>query len=164
LAARHLADIGAKRIAFVGGFEGHPVTLERMSGYVELTEELRVEPIQIFGRPSRAFGRDCANDLIKNHTEVDAAVCFNDLVALGLLSGFAQSSVAVGSDFRIVGFDDIEECALVYPRLSSIRCDVGSFGRRSAETMLAWLETGERPPARDLAPVKLVVRQSSSSM
>lgn len=163
LAARHLADIGAKRIAFVGGLDSHPVTQERMTGYVELMEELGMEPIQIFGRPTRAFGRDTAAALIKKHPDVDAAVCFNDLVALGLLSGFAQTSVTVGRDFRIVGFDDIEECALVYPRLSSIRCDVGEFGRRSAQRMLEWLESGVRPPEYDLAPVKLVVRQSSGS-
>ncbi|MGI9402529.1 MAG: LacI family DNA-binding transcriptional regulator [Rhizobiaceae bacterium] len=164
LAAGHLADIGARRIAFVGGLEHHPVALERMTGYLELMEQLGQEPIQIFGRPTRTFGRDAAATLIKNHPEVDAALCFNDLVALGMLAGFAQTPITVGSDFRIVGFDDIEECALVFPRLSSVRCDVGSFGRRSAEKMLEWLESGVRPPARDLAPVKLVVRQSSSNI
>ena len=94
--------------------------------------------------------------------EIDAALCFNDLVALGMLSGFAAVRRARSArEFRLVGFDDIEECALAYPQLSSVRCDVASFGRHSAQTMLRWLETGERPPERELAPVELVARQSS---
>jgi LacI family transcriptional regulator, galactose operon repressor len=161
LAARHLLQVGAGRIAFVGGLENRPVTQERMTGYVELMEELGAEITILFGRPSRAFGRDAAKTLIEQHPKVDAAVCFNDLVALGLLAGFAQSGVAVGRDFKIVGFDDIEECALVFPQLSSVHCDIGSFGKRSALTMLEWLETGKLPAARDLAPVKFVARQSS---
>ena len=161
LAARHLVDLGARRVAFVGGLEERPVTRERMSGYMDVMAEYGLEPVTFNGRPTRAFGRDMALALAREHPRVDAAICFNDLVALGMLSGFAQCGVAVGSDFRLVGFDDIEECALVYPQLSSVRCDVASFGRRSATTMLEWLETGRRPPQRELAGVELVARQSS---
>jgi LacI family transcriptional regulator len=32
-----------------------------------------------------------------------------------MLAGFAQAGVAVGRDFGLVGFDDIEECALTWP-------------------------------------------------
>ncbi|MFZ2101263.1 MAG: LacI family DNA-binding transcriptional regulator [Oricola sp.] len=161
LAARHLVDLGAKRIAFVGGLEARPVTRERMSGYMKVMEEAGIEPAPFYGRPSRAFGRDMALTIAREHPMIDAAICFSDLVALGMLSGFAQCGVRLGTEFRLVGFDDIEECALVYPQLSSVRCDVASFGRRSATTMLRWLETGERPPEREYAPVELVARQSS---
>ncbi|MEX3010736.1 LacI family DNA-binding transcriptional regulator [Hoeflea sp. TYP-13] len=161
LAARHLVDVGARRIAFVGGLEERPVTRERMSGYLEVMAELGIEPVTFHGRSTRAFGRDMAMTLVSEHPEIDAAMAFNDLVALGMLSGFAQCGVNVGSDFRLVGFDDIEECALVYPQLSSVRCDVASFGRRSATTMLEWLESGKRPPEKEFAGVELVARQSS---
>ncbi|MCP4318100.1 MAG: substrate-binding domain-containing protein [Hyphomicrobiales bacterium] len=161
LAARHLVELGAKRIAFVGGLEDRPVTRERMSGYLEIMAEKGIAPMTFHGRPSRAFGRDMAMTIVRDHAEIDAAICFSDLVALGMLSGFAQSGVGVGSDFRLVGFDDIEECALVYPQLSSVRCDVARFGRRSATTMLEWLETGKCPPEREYASVELVARQSS---
>ena len=73
-------------------------------------------------------------------------ICFSDLVALGMLAGFAQAGVRVGTDIRLVGFDDIEECALTWPQLSSVRCDVARFGRESAEAMLAWIEDGSARP------------------
>jgi LacI family transcriptional regulator, galactose operon repressor len=161
LATRHLRELGARNIAFVGGLEDRPVTIERMSGYLEVMAEDDLRPMALHGRPSRSFGRDVAVTLARRHPEIDAALCFSDLVALGMLSGFAQAGVRLGTDFRLVGFDDIEECAVVWPQLSSVRCDVAQFGRRSAETMLTWLEQGEVPPSIHRTPVELVARQSS---
>ena len=132
-----------------------------MSGYFAVMAEAGLEPIAFHGRPSRAFGRDIALELARTHPELEAVICFSDLVALGMLAGFAQAGVRVGDDLRLVGFDDIEECALSWPQLSSVRCDVARFGRGSAEAMLAWLETGEQPPATHLAPVELIARHSS---
>jgi LacI family transcriptional regulator len=91
----------------------------------------------------------------------DAAICFNDLVALGMLSGFGALGRQVGRDFRLVGFDDIEECAMVFPQLSSVRCGIAGFGRDTATTLLAWLEDGARPAPESRAPVDLVCRASS---
>lgn len=161
LATRHLVDLGCRGIAFIGGLEDRPVTLERMAGYVEVMEAEGFAPRYFPGRPSRAFGRDAARELAREHGAVDAAVCFSDLVALGMLSGFAERGVRLGSDFRLVGFDDIEECSLVYPQLSSVRCDIARFGERSAETILRWIDEGQRPPDTRRWPVELVARHSS---
>lgn len=161
LAAEHLLGLGLRRIAFVGGLENRPVTDERMAGYRAAMAAAGLPTLALHGRPSRAFGRDMALSLRAEHPEIEAAICFSDLVALGMLAGFAQAGVGVGTDFRLVGFDDIEECALTWPQLSSVRCDVARFGREAAEAMLAWLEDGVQPPATRLAPVELVVRASS---
>lgn len=161
LATRHLIGLGARRIAFVGGLEDRPITLERMAGYTEAMEQAGLVPRHFSGRPSRALGRDLAAEIARAHPETDAAVCFSDLVALGMLSGFAEAGVHLGKDFRLVGFDDIEECSLVYPRLSSVRCDAKRFGERSAEVMLSWIIDEIRPPDQQRSPVELVARQSS---
>ncbi len=161
LATRHLIGQGARRIVFIGGFDDRPVTRERMAGHLEVMGAAGLAPTAFHGRPSRAFGRDIALRLAATRPEIEAAICFSDLVALGMLAGFAEAGVVVGDRFRLVGFDDIEECALTWPRLSSVRCGVASFGCRSAEAMLAWLEAGARPPEFHLAPVELMARHSS---
>lgn len=161
LAAQHLVDLGARRIAFVGGVENRSVNTERMSGYLAVMAEQGLAPIAVHGHPSRLFGRDTALELARTHPEIEAAICFSDLVALGMLAGYAEAGVRIGHDLRLVGFDDIEECALCWPRLSSVRCDVARFGRYSAEAMLAWLETGTHPAPVHLAPVELIARNSS---
>ncbi len=161
LATEHLLALGLKKIAFVGGLKGRAVTEERMSGYLSTLEDAGLEPLTLLGRSSRAFGREAAHRLTSDHPQIEGALCFNDLVALGMLTGFAEQGRRVGSDFRLVGFDDIEDCEQSFPALSSVRCNIGSFGQRSAESIINWLENGRRPPPETYTPVTLVARASS---
>jgi LacI family transcriptional regulator len=161
MATDHLLAQGARRIAFVGGLEGREVTQARMSGYLAALAAAGKEPLFLPGRPIRAFGRETALRLAAGHPQVDAVLCFSDLVALGFLSGCAEIGRQVGRDLRVVGFDDIEECAQVWPALSSVRCDIAGFGRGVAETVLGWLQTGTRPQPETVTPVDLVIRASS---
>ena len=161
MAALHLVMRGATRIAFVGGVAGRPVTAERMAGYLEVMEETGQAALTLAGRASRAFGREVAQVLARDHPEVDGVICFNDLVALGILSGAVEQGRRVGPGFRVVGFDDIEECEQCFPRLTSVHCDVAGFGRLTADMLLAWLEEGVVPPAETRTDVRLVARASS---
>ena len=161
LAAQHLIDTGARRIAFVGGIEGRAVTAERLSGYLSVLAENGREPLVMPGRPTRACGRECADLLAAG--PCDAAVCFNDLVALGVISGNARRGRVVGQDFRLVGFDDIEEAAQSFPTLSTVHCGIAEFGQAMAATLMRWLRDGEHPVAELRTPVRLVLRGSSTA-
>jgi LacI family transcriptional regulator len=161
LATEHLLKAGARRIAFVGGQVGRPVTLERMSGYMAVLAEHGVAPLSMLGRASRRFGHDTALRLASEQRDVDAVLCFNDLVALGVVAGCAQIGRPVGSALKVVGFDGIEEGADSWPGLTTIDCDIAGFGRQVAETVAAWLDSGTRPPPVTRRPVRLVVRGSS---
>ena len=161
LATRHLIEIGARRIAFVGGVEGRPITAERLSGYIAEMHRIGADPVILHGRATRTFGRETAERLTAERPEIDAAVCFNDLVALGMMAGFARLGRRLGGDFRLVGFDDIEDCAQVWPQLSSVSCDIARFGRDTAASLLDWLRDGTRPVPERRAPVHLVARASS---
>ena len=163
MATRHLLDQGARRVAFVGGLEGRAVTQERMSGYLQVLAEAGLEPLVLQGKPSRAFGREMAHLLARAHPDCDAVLCFNDLLALGVLAGCQEIGRKVGAGFRVVGFDDIEDAAQAYPALTSVRCDVSGFGRLTAKTIVGWLENRTLPEAECHLPVELVVRQSSQS-
>lgn len=163
IATEHLLSGRQGRVAFVGGIEGSSVLQERMSGYLDAVEAAGLSPLVIAGRASRAFGREMARRLQQDHPNVDAVMCFNDLVALGLLSGCAEVGRKVGGDgLRIVGFDDIEECSQTWPALSSVRCDIAGFGRMIAGTVLDWLLSGKVPAEEVRTPVALMVRQSSA--
>jgi LacI family transcriptional regulator len=160
LAVDHLVHGGARRIAFVGGIPGRAVTAERMQGYLDAMAAMGQAPQVLPGRPTRALGRDMA-DWLLDHPEFDAAICFNDLVALGLSAGYAGRGHQVGRDLRVVGFDDLEDAAAAFPALSSVGCGIDSFGRRMAASLLDWLTTGICPPPETRTPVRLVVRTSS---
>jgi LacI family transcriptional regulator len=161
LATEHLLAMGARHIAFVGGLEGRAVTQLRMSGYLEILAAQGLKALHLPGRPGRAFGRETARRLAVEHPAVDAVLCFNDLTALGLLTGCTELGRPVGTSLKIVGFDDIEDCAQVFPALSSVRCDIAGFGRSMAEAVLDWLENDRHPPPETVTPVTLIPRASS---
>ena len=161
LAVRHLLTEGCRRIAFVGGVSERGVTKERMAGYLTEVSAAGMEPLLLSGRATRSFGRDAACQLLRENADVDGAICFNDLVALGMISGFAEAGREVGSSFKIVGFDGIEESAQSYPALTSVGCDIASFGVRVASIVLDWLQDGKFPSPELRTPVNLLVRRSS---
>lgn len=161
IATRHLLDQGARHVAFVGGLEGRAVTQERMAGYLQVLAAEGMEPLVLSGKSSRAFGREMAHVLVRDHPGCDAVLCFNDLLALGLLTGCHEVGRRVGTDIKVVGFDDIEDAAQAYPSLTSVRCDVAGFGRRTATTIVSWLEDGTVPAPETRSAVALIVRESS---
>ncbi|MEX0318996.1 MAG: LacI family DNA-binding transcriptional regulator [Ruegeria sp.] len=162
IATQHLLKQGAQRIAFVGGLEGRDVTRERMVGYIEALDAVSMQPLLLTGKASRSFGREAAMRLASEYSDCDAALCFNDLVALGLLAGCHELQRSIGSDFRVVGFDDIEEASHSWPSLTSVHCDVAGFGQGVAQTMLTWLEDGSIPEKTHRTAVALRVRGSSA--
>ena len=163
-ATQHLLAEGAARIAFVGGLPNRPITLQRMRGYREVLATAGMPELVLPGRSTREFGRDCAEKLAADHPEVDAVVCFNDLVALGLMSGCQQISRPVGAGgLSVMGFDDIEECAQVWPPLSTVACDIAGFGEEMAKVVLAWIKDGTRPAPEYLSPVSLALRASTGT-
>lgn len=162
LATDHMLAAWGKNIAFVGGVEARDITIERKSGYIKKMADMGLEPRSFHGQANRAFGYETAIDIAKNHPEITGVVTFNDLVALGMLGGFAQAGVKVGKDIGIVGFDDIQEASQCYPKLSSVRCDVNAFGQQTADVLLNWVEKDVRPNDQVRFPVDLVLRASST--
>ncbi|MCT4610303.1 MAG: LacI family transcriptional regulator [Pelagimonas sp.] len=162
MATQHLLDMGCKRIAFMGGLDGRPITQERMSGYLAVLKANGLDPLVLTGEATRSFGRNMIATLRTDHPDVDGVICFNDLVALGASSACIELGVRVGRDLRLVGFDDIEDCQNSYPPLSSVSCNIPGFAKYTAERLLAWVKNGEIPQENNRLGVELVARASSN--
>ncbi|WP_422047849.1 LacI family DNA-binding transcriptional regulator [Shimia sp.] len=161
LATEHLLSQGAKQIAFVGGLDGRPVTQERVSGYLKVMDERGQQPVVLTGAATRQFGREQAQVLQERFPEVDGVICFNDLVALGLVASASAQGRLIGAELRVVGVDDIEECAHSAPPLSSVSCRIPEFATHISDTLLGWLTQGPAPAPDVRTPVSLMVRASS---
>ncbi|MGC3939659.1 LacI family DNA-binding transcriptional regulator [Roseobacter sp. EG26] len=160
-ATLHLYERGCRRVAFVGGLAGRAVTQERMSGYLEVVAQRGQEPVVITGAASYDFGVSGVKQLMNEHPDVDGVLCFNDLVALGLLSGGQSLGRKIGQDLRIVGFDNIEGCEQSQPQLTSVSCGIPQFAQEVSRRILVWLNEGSAPETGTRMPVDLVVRKSS---
>ena len=161
IATEHLLEMGCKRVAFLGGLEGRAVTEERMSGYLWTLNENDMKPIVLTGQATRSFGKDLVAKLKADHPDVDGVICFNDLVALGVLSACPELGIRAGKDLRVVGFDDIEDCQDSYPPLTSVSCKIPAFATTTAAQIVAWVKDGKVPDVTKRSPVKLIKRASS---
>lgn len=160
-ATRHLIEQGAREIAFLGGLPGRAVTRERKAGWREALKAQGIAEIAFHGKANMAFGAQMAETLLTEHPGVDAALCYNDRIALGLMAGFARAGRPLGSGFRLVAFGDGEDAAHGWPPLSLVACDAAALARDTAERLIGWMTENTQPAPETRNPVRLVARTSS---
>jgi LacI family transcriptional regulator len=161
IATQHLLDEGCKRIAFLGGLQGRPVTHERKSGYLSVLAAHGVEPVVLTGLATRSFGRFMAARLKADYADVDGVLCFNDQVALGVLSACAEHGPRVGQKLKVIGIDGIEDCRDSFPSLTSVNCNISDLANAAATSLLSWITEGKKPAETTRLPISLVQRSSS---
>ena len=93
----------------------------------------------------------------------EALICYDDVVALGIMDALRSHGLHVPDDIGLVGFDDIPFAGISNPRLTTIAQPSEEVGRRAFTTLLACLKNGEMPESCML-PVRLVVRESTTTV
>ena len=123
---------------------------------------LRTEPHgRVECAPTRLDAAHHAPALFTGALPPTAAVCYNDAVALGLMLGLRRHGLEPGRDFALTGFDGIAEAALGTPPLTTLSAAPRERGRQAAELVLQRLQQPRAAGRQVLAPVELVVRESS---
>jgi LacI family transcriptional regulator len=162
-ATAHLIAVGHRRIAFVGGVSSMLIREERVAGYKLALEEAGVwlDPSLIIETTANySGGGAAAPQLINLNEPASAALCFNDVVAIGLTRALMEAGVSVGSDFDVIGFDDIEEVKHTLPALSSVSVNPRDLGSRAAQLLMRHIASGDFEPEAVLCPTTLALRDS----
>ena len=163
LAGDHLLERGHRRIAFVGGDAGLPQIRERLQGVRESVgndDALTVLSPQTL---TVAGGREAGEQIIGMPAarRPTAAICANDLLALGLLQEMVRHGVRVPDELAIVGYDDIDFAAAAAVPLSSVRKPRQELGRRAVQLLLDEASNPDHRHEQLLFEPQLVVRESS---
>jgi LacI family transcriptional regulator len=138
-AVQHLLRLGHRRIAFLGGLEGMVVHEERCAGYRAALQAAGLgndSSLIVECAPSRQGGRDALTTVLATAEPPTAALCFNDVVAFGVLDCLAERGLMAGGDFAVVGFDDVEAAARAVPPLTTVRVDSHGLGEKAAQLLL----------------------------
>jgi LacI family transcriptional regulator, galactose operon repressor len=162
-ATAHLVEHGHRRIAFIGGTSSLFVREERLTGYRLALEEAGIpldESLVIETMNNYSGGGAAVPQLLNLHEPATAALCFNDVVAIGLIRGLTQAGVTVGCDFAVIGFDDIEEAKHTIPALTSIAVNARGLGSRAAQLLMRQIASGDFEPEAILCPTSLIIRAS----
>ncbi|HZZ60934.1 MAG TPA: LacI family DNA-binding transcriptional regulator [Roseiarcus sp.] len=162
-ATAHLIAAGHRRIAFVGGLTSMVVRDERLAGYRLALQDAEIPfeaSLVIETMTNYSGGEGAAAQLLNLHEPATAALCYNDVVAIGLVRALTEAGISVGRDFAVIGFDDIEEAKHTLPALTSVAVNGRSLGSRAAQLLMRQLASGDFEPETVLCPTTLVVRAS----
>lgn len=156
-ATLHLARLGRRRIAFVGGTD--PEARQRLRGYHEALADsgLAVDPRLILPVEFELDSADAAvTHLLSSGEQIDGVVASSDLMALGAMQALQRAGLSIPQEVSVVGYDDMLLSRLSTPKLTTIRQDTREAGRLLVASIL-------EPAHASLAtrlPTELVVRET----
>lgn len=166
-AVRHLAGLGHRRIAFIGGGTTAYLAKRRLEGFEEGISAAgcaRSEVTVAHGDFSRESGFRLARRLLGQKPRPTAVFAASDEMAVGTLDAALELGVSVPRDLSIVGFDDLPIATHVNPALTTIARPYREMGAAAIRIMAEMLNAGQgdlKIRQVDL-PVDLVVRASTA--
>jgi DNA-binding LacI/PurR family transcriptional regulator len=161
LATQHLIAQGCRSIAFVGDHL-NPEGRLRYEGYLRALHEaaMPVDPTLLhpllFGE---AGMREAVGRWIDTGHLFDGVFAGSDVAAINVMSALSSRGLAVPSQVKLVGYDDIWLAPHMHPSLSSVRQSTDLAGQALVALLFEALR-GERPRSV-LLDTQLVVRESS---
>lgn len=135
--ARHLVDLGHRRIGVIGGDPRVTSTLERIAGVREVVEGVDGSLSVRHVTADRNGGLEGAEALLAEDPQLTALVGTADQMAIGALAHLR----AVGTDcpgrVSVAGFNDIPLAQDLVPPLTSVHLPLREMGKRALQMGLA---------------------------
>jgi LacI family transcriptional regulator len=169
LAAKHLLELGHRRIVFQLGAEDHPPTRERLPGYREALDEFHVsfDPAMVVycdtlaETPARVQAA-----MLLLRPGPTAIMAYNDESALPVLKALRDLGLRVPGEVSVVGQNDLTLAQYLDPPLTSVAHAVRDMAHQGAELLfdkIDWPDEEPWIPRRVAYQPRLVVRESTSA-
>jgi DNA-binding LacI/PurR family transcriptional regulator len=156
-ATAHLARLGRRRIAFIGGTD--PEAMQRRRGYQAGLKQagLAFDPALVCNVEFELESAEAAvSGLLNGGIEFDGVVGASDLIALGAIRALGRFGRAVPKDVSVVGYDDMLLSRLSTPALTTVRQDTREAGR----LLVGSIMNPVADAGFDRLPTELIVRES----
>jgi DNA-binding LacI/PurR family transcriptional regulator len=169
---RHLIGLGHEKLAYLGNSLSGRTTLDRLSGFRQEMELAGLPiPAEFIhqvpgGGPENALA--ALNHFLDLPDRPTALVCYNDMMAIGVLKGLQQAGFRIPGDFSVTGFDNIVFSGYTQPPLTTFDQPKRFIGMEAAHLILGLLKSpaGEEAisqPRIRMLKGRLLVRKSTGS-
>jgi len=169
LAVNHLANLGHRRILFLGGLPEDSNTIDRVRGF-RTAMKMRQLPLDerdvIVGPEALGFDMDIEERIFARIDDSDgptAVFVGGPHLAIRLLAAAQRRGVRVPQDFSIVGYDDPSFMGLAHPGLTTVRQPLAEMAVSACDLLLRRIQTGDPRPERRFLDPDLVVRASTAN-
>lgn len=122
-AARALLDLKHRRFAIISGPSNYPDNIARIDGFLGELERAgiaRDKVPMVESDFSTEGGYESAAKLLKLRQKFSALFAANDEMAVGAISYFQETGIAVPGDISVLGYDDTQTAEYSSPRLSTV--------------------------------------------
>lgn len=161
--ARHLIDLGHRRIAYIGGPEDRVQAGARRTGFQRALATAGIIPSPVLAASSYSPAEAASFTAeILAHPDRPTAIAYgNDAMAIAGMRAARVAGLSVPGDVSIVGYDGSSMSEWTEPQLTTVQRNVVQRGRAAAAILLRQL--GENVLEEiELAPPHLVVRESTA--
>ncbi len=160
----HLISLGHTDIAILGGYSSVASSFEKRQCYKQLLARhqipFRSEFCDTYGGYDYETGYVRMNELFARGTVPTAVVGINDYATIGAMKSILEHGLRIPEDISAVGFDNINICDMMNPRLTSVGYDYGHFADMLVAAAIA--DTQDTPvPALQLIGSELILRGST---
>lgn len=162
-ATQYLLKLGHRRIGFICGLMQLRSAVDRLEGYLAALRDAGIPVEQDLiqqGDFWREEGYVAAERLLNLPEPPTAIFASNDLSAFGAMEAIRAHGLQIPQDISIVGFDDIPQASIVYPRLTTVRQPLDEMGRIAAQMLIEQIENPDRPIQHVTLPTTLIIRES----
>jgi LacI family transcriptional regulator len=168
LVARHLIELGHRRLAFVGPTHYDRADARRLDGFLRAAAHAGLRPTVIAwdppdGAPQVGDASAEWREILSGARRATAIFAANDFAAIDLLDVADVLGIRVPEDLSVVGFDDVEMARLRRISLTTVAQPREQLVRLGVDVLLGRIDgriSGE--PHVTLANVELKVRGSTA--
>jgi len=172
LVAQHLLSLGHRRMAVLRADRAAGSCADRVRGFAGALRRrgasLREEDV-LCGAPSamgaHAQALECGRrvqELMSSRQPPTAIFATSDVAAMVAARRLLELGFRLPEDVSLVGFDDIEMSAFVYPPLTTVRQDRAAMAREAIGALEQLMGGEEVAPGEALVQPELVVRASTA--
>ncbi|HLF90308.1 MAG TPA: LacI family DNA-binding transcriptional regulator [Anaerolineales bacterium] len=166
---QHLIDLGHKKIGYIGNPRSSRANRDRQKAFVDTMTQAGapVPSSYIFNGPNgRLDGGEAGGDYFFALPDTPTAmICFNDLMAIGLMHVFRERNFSVPNDCSVVGFDNIAISAYTTPPLSTFEQPKYELGYAAARMMMSLLNKelpGDQATKTEILRGTVILRESTA--
>jgi LacI family transcriptional regulator len=167
IVARHLIELGHRRLVFVGPHQRDRADSRRLEGFLRAAGDAGLQPLVVAwdppdDQPTIDSARTDWREILTGPDPATGIFAANDFAAIDLLDVADALEVRVPEDLSIVGFDDVDMARLRRIDLTTVNQPREVLVRLGVEALLGRIEgsiTGE--PQVTLVEVALQVRGST---
>ena len=145
----HLASLGHRRIAHIGGSSDYNFAVQRARGWKRGLSQIGLLPLAGYNETSKLSfegGQAAMKRLISLPEPPTAVCCVSDVVAIGAMKALRDAGFRPGHEVSIIGYDGLEIGALLDPPLTTMQQPIETTGQKLAEMLISIVEGESTPP------------------